>query len=85
MEFGSCRDATAAQGVIHVVQSEGADVTEATLAISLDTDPSYLKVRTDNPRMGKGVGFAWTRGNYFFSIGSSSEESLDAFMAAFPY
>lgn len=85
VEFGSCRDAASAQRVIHVVQAEGADVTEATLAISLDTDPSYLKVRTDNPRMGKGIGFAWTRGSYFFSISSSSEKSLNAFMAAFPY
>lgn len=86
MELGVCDDPAIAREAINTVKAESADITEFTEAYSVGTEPSFLKIRVNNERMGgESVGMAWTRGSYFFSVGTKSEDILCTFMEAFPF
>ena len=86
MELGICGTPANAQQAIETVKAEAADVTTAVDAISVGTEPSFLKIRTNNPRLdGKGVSVSWTRGEYFFTAGTREDEILEKFMRMFPH
>lgn len=88
MEMAICGSPKGAQRVLHIAKTEGADVVEAVLASSFGTEPSFQKVKINNPRMarlGQGTGMTWTRGGYFFNAHASDDAGLDEFMESFPY
>lgn len=73
---------------ISTARLESADVTEFIEASSIGTEPSFVKNRINNPRMGptgKFTGFTWNRGRYFFSADAPTSDLLDSFMAIFRY
>lgn len=88
MSIAVCESPEAARNGIDIAQLESADVTEFVETISAGTEPSFLKSRINNPRMGamgKMTVFMWSRGRYYFDANAPTTDLLDSFMNQFPF
>lgn len=88
MSVAVCESPEAARNGIDIAQLESADVTESVETISAGTEPSFLKSRINNRRMGamgKMTVFMWNRGRYYFDANAPTTELLDSFMNQFPF
>lgn len=88
MSVAVCKSPEIARSGIGTAQLESADVTEFVETSSIATEPSFLKSRINNLRMGSTgqfTSFMWNRDRFYFSADAKTSDLLDSFMAIFPY
>lgn len=87
MSIAVCRSPEDARSYVDTASLESANVTEFVEISSVGTEPSLLKSRINNPRMGSTgefTHFSWNRGRYYFSADAKTGDLLDSFMNQFP-